>query len=1112
MPVGNEVVEQRSVGGRVVALEKSAADITLQYENCCGQLSSIKARVAAMAANAAADGSRQKIAAAAPPPASESAATAKLAALELESVSLYDEADLLLHRLAVLDARIDGKPAPKRKKRAQRVDKAAQAPASPSAAAGAGATSVSATSCTSLKAKMAARRAELAEQAEQDKTSTTSPAPTSGVSPLRAKIEAKKVELGFATAGGAGSTQPEQTNAQAASGGGGGAEDADALPASESDADAKRNAKLRRRRPVGRRDAIKRKSTVVGGGGGGAAPSSTAESSSSNTHAAARLEKLAALELESVSLYDEADLLLHRLAVLDARIEGKPAPKRKKRAQRVVKVKKLAFNTNAGSSEGRKAKEKFALGWLRSLEKRAAASLARARNASSASAAGSGKIVQNKKKDAAAAAEAAAAAAASVESPWRIAYESNIRLLESMLMSDKDMQIREAVRSELEQAIQQSVEGAENVRVETFGSTVSGLAGKSSDVDLVLVVPPGKGEDAGPAPGIDPTWLPPKGKAAKFLKMVIKKVMRKKKRRTKNSKGGKDVMTPVYSHWAPILSAKVPIVQFYDTGHKLDCDLCYGNTLAIDNSKLLKEYCAFDPRFKTLAWLVKNWAKFNELNDNKSGTFSSYALTVMTIHYCQEQGVLPCLQMSNRPTIGSESYTYFETAAAYKAHTPWEPDNDTRTVLDLWVGWLAYFGNLPFNNTVISIAPPTMARSSSSGGGGGGGSSKKLAKLNQLVAAGEGKLKNSKFVDSAPAKIVEGARKQLAETTEKRDETKRILAMSASPLEKPLTVVPSQFATTPPSATIIGPSESMIVVEDPFDYKHNLTRGVAAKGHNWFKGCLAKTHAALVEMLKSKAAPAPEWTVAPPANLDLLWTRKEEDELVSRLFARPIDTFVLGRGGGGKSGGKAKGAAVKVGGGKGGHPTRAVSNSANGVNGANGAKTPKGAKVIKGAKGGGDAGAAAAKAELTRKQQRETKKNLAAKQFDFEAGDLRSKTQPQQPSIVTRLGAQPSIVARLGAPNPTPPRRAAGRGRAFASNDLSAASGGRGSSSGVGAGRGAGRGRGARRIVGGDEGGSNSSPPFAASASVGSSVRGGRGRAVAARGGRGGRSGRGSRA
>ncbi|MEM7791484.1 MAG: class I tRNA ligase family protein, partial [Verrucomicrobiota bacterium] len=53
--------------------------------------------------------------------------------------------------------------------------------------------------------------------------------------------------------------------------------------------------------------------------------------------------------------------------------------------------------------------------------------------------------------------------------------------------------------------------------------------------------------------------------------------------------------------------------------------------------------------------------------------------------------------------------------------------------------------------------------------------SKELEKLNKLVAAGEGKLKNPKFLQSAPEKVVEGARKQLAETTEKRDETKRIL-------------------------------------------------------------------------------------------------------------------------------------------------------------------------------------------------------------------------------------------------------------------------------------------------------------------------------------------------
>lgn len=53
--------------------------------------------------------------------------------------------------------------------------------------------------------------------------------------------------------------------------------------------------------------------------------------------------------------------------------------------------------------------------------------------------------------------------------------------------------------------------------------------------------------------------------------------------------------------------------------------------------------------------------------------------------------------------------------------------------------------------------------------------SKELDRLDRMVAAGESKLKNPKFVEGAPAHVVEGARKQLVETTEKRDETKRIL-------------------------------------------------------------------------------------------------------------------------------------------------------------------------------------------------------------------------------------------------------------------------------------------------------------------------------------------------
>ena len=53
--------------------------------------------------------------------------------------------------------------------------------------------------------------------------------------------------------------------------------------------------------------------------------------------------------------------------------------------------------------------------------------------------------------------------------------------------------------------------------------------------------------------------------------------------------------------------------------------------------------------------------------------------------------------------------------------------------------------------------------------------SKELEKLGKAVRAGEGKLNNASFVEKAPTAVVDGARKQLAETKAKREEVSRLL-------------------------------------------------------------------------------------------------------------------------------------------------------------------------------------------------------------------------------------------------------------------------------------------------------------------------------------------------
>ena len=72
-------------------------------------------------------------------------------------------------------------------------------------------------------------------------------------------------------------------------------------------------------------------------------------------------------------------------------------------------------------------------------------------------------------------------------------------------------------------------------------------------------------------------------------------------------------------------NAKVPIVKMWDPELRLACDMNVNNTLALENTRLIKTYVEIDPRVRPLAMVVKHWTKQRLLNDAGEFAASSFS-------------------------------------------------------------------------------------------------------------------------------------------------------------------------------------------------------------------------------------------------------------------------------------------------------------------------------------------------------------------------------------------------------------------------------------------------------------------------------------------------------
>ena len=180
--------------------------------------------------------------------------------------------------------------------------------------------------------------------------------------------------------------------------------------------------------------------------------------------------------------------------------------------------------------------------------------------------------------------------------------------IEDTKLNKKDIDARKKLLAHLKKNIASRIKGAKLIK---FGSSVSGLSLKHGDLDLCLKV---KTEN-------------PK-KTLNYVSRMLKQ------------QNMDDVQL--------ISRAKVPVVKFFDSRSLTPVDISINNTLAVNNSELMKHYADSDPRVKELILAVKDWASSRDLNDAFKGTFSSYTWSILVIQFLQllEEPVLPNLQDS----------------------------------------------------------------------------------------------------------------------------------------------------------------------------------------------------------------------------------------------------------------------------------------------------------------------------------------------------------------------------------------------------------------------------------------------------------------------------------
>lgn len=211
----------------------------------------------------------------------------------------------------------------------------------------------------------------------------------------------------------------------------------------------------------------------------------------------------------------------------------------------------------------------------------------------------------------------------------------------------------------------------ETALITLFGSSVNGFGSDNCDVDLCMTF---EGNETGQ--NVD----------QKTIIEKLAKILRQCPRIVRESV-------------LPIVHAKVPICKFqYKKKGDLncvECDISLYNILALSNTRMLRTYTIIDDRVSILGTVVKHFAKVCDIGDASRGSLSSYAYTLMTLHYLQQVKIIPVLQelyVGKKPMNLVDRWNTWFFDDLTHLHEVWPYRGLNRaSIAELFIGFLRYY-------------------------------------------------------------------------------------------------------------------------------------------------------------------------------------------------------------------------------------------------------------------------------------------------------------------------------------------------------------------------------------------------------------------------------------